>query len=79
MRLERKAVKLSGRAIVIRRITKPQEIADTILFFVSSRSNYITGQTLTSEELTFAGQRCATKRAGACALHTAIIKTGGHP
>jgi 2-hydroxycyclohexanecarboxyl-CoA dehydrogenase len=44
------------RAIPFRRFAKPQEIADTILFFASSRSDYITGQVLSvSGGLTFAG------------------------
>jgi 2-hydroxycyclohexanecarboxyl-CoA dehydrogenase len=34
------------RAIPFRRFGKPQEIADAILFFASSRSDYITGQVL---------------------------------
>ncbi len=34
------------RAIPFRRFGKPQEVADAILFFVSSRSDYITGQVL---------------------------------
>ena len=44
------------RAIPFRRFGKPQEIADAILFFASSRSNYITGQILSvSGGLTMAG------------------------
>ncbi len=44
------------RAIPFRRLAKPQEIADAILFFASSRSDYITGQVLSiSGGLTFAG------------------------
>ncbi len=44
------------RAIPFRRFAKPQEIADAILFFASSRSDYITGQVLSvSGGLTFAG------------------------
>ncbi|HYM30020.1 MAG TPA: SDR family oxidoreductase [Candidatus Cybelea sp.] len=34
------------RAIPFRRIAKPEEIADAILFFASSRSDYVTGQVL---------------------------------
>jgi 2-hydroxycyclohexanecarboxyl-CoA dehydrogenase len=44
------------RAIPFRRFAMPQEIADAILFFASSRSDYITGQVLSvSGGLTFAG------------------------
>jgi len=44
------------RAIPFRRFAKPQEVADAILFFASSRSDYITGQVLSvSGGLTFAG------------------------
>ena len=44
------------RAIAFRRLGKPQEIADAILFFASARSDYITGQVLSvSGGLTFAG------------------------
>jgi 2-hydroxycyclohexanecarboxyl-CoA dehydrogenase len=44
------------RAIPFRRFAKPQEIADAVLFFASSRSDYITGQVLSvSGGLTFAG------------------------
>jgi 2-hydroxycyclohexanecarboxyl-CoA dehydrogenase len=44
------------RAIPFRRFAKPKEIADAILFFASSRSDYITGQVLSvSGGLTFAG------------------------
>ncbi|MFY9895881.1 MAG: SDR family NAD(P)-dependent oxidoreductase [Xanthobacteraceae bacterium] len=44
------------RAIPFRRFAKPQEIADAILFFASSRSDYVTGQVLSiSGGLTFAG------------------------
>lgn len=44
------------RAIPFRRFAKPEEIADAILFFASSRSSYITGQVLSiSGGLTFAG------------------------
>jgi len=44
------------RAIPLHRFAKPQEIADAILFFASSRSDYITGQVLSvSGGLTFAG------------------------
>ena len=44
------------RAIPFRLFAKPQEIADAILFFASSRSDYITGQVLSvSGGLTFAG------------------------
>jgi 2-hydroxycyclohexanecarboxyl-CoA dehydrogenase len=34
------------RAIPFRRIAQPSEIADAVLFFLSSRANYITGQVL---------------------------------
>lgn len=34
------------RAIPFRRVAEPQEIADAILFFVSGRSDYLTGQVL---------------------------------
>jgi 2-hydroxycyclohexanecarboxyl-CoA dehydrogenase len=34
------------RAIPFRRIARPEEIADAVLFFLSSRSDYITGQVL---------------------------------
>jgi 2-hydroxycyclohexanecarboxyl-CoA dehydrogenase len=44
------------RAIAFRRLGKPQEIADAILFFASSRADYVTGQVLSvSGGLTFAG------------------------
>ncbi len=44
------------KAIPFRRFAKPQEIADTILFFASPRSDYVTGQVLSvSGGLTFAG------------------------
>jgi 2-hydroxycyclohexanecarboxyl-CoA dehydrogenase len=44
------------RAIAFRRLGKPQEIADAILFFASPRSDYVTGQVLSvSGGLTFAG------------------------
>lgn len=44
------------RAILFRRIAKPEEIADAVLFFASSRSDYITGQILSvSGGLTLAG------------------------
>jgi 2-hydroxycyclohexanecarboxyl-CoA dehydrogenase len=44
------------RAIAFRRLAKPQEIADAILFFASPRADYITGQVLSvSGGLTFAG------------------------
>jgi 2-hydroxycyclohexanecarboxyl-CoA dehydrogenase len=44
------------KAIPFRRFAKPEEIADAVLFFASSRSNYITGQVLSvSGGLTFAG------------------------
>jgi 2-hydroxycyclohexanecarboxyl-CoA dehydrogenase len=44
------------KAIPFRRFAKPQEIADAILFFASSRSDYVTGQVLSvSGGLTFAG------------------------
>ena len=34
------------RAIPFRRVAEPEEIADAILFFVSNRSDYLTGQVL---------------------------------
>jgi 2-hydroxycyclohexanecarboxyl-CoA dehydrogenase len=44
------------KAIPFRRFAMPQEIADAIAFFASSRSDYITGQVLSvSGGLTFAG------------------------
>ena len=44
------------RAIPFRRVAQPQEIADAILFFASSRANYVTGQILSvSGGLTLAG------------------------
>ena len=44
------------RAIPFRRVAKPQEIADAIFFFASSRSNYVTGQVISvSGGLTMAG------------------------
>ena len=44
------------KAIPFRRFARPQEIADAILFFASSRSDYVTGQILSiSGGLTFAG------------------------
>lgn len=44
------------RAIPFRRVAQPQEVADAILFFASSRSNYVTGQILSvSGGLTLAG------------------------
>jgi 2-hydroxycyclohexanecarboxyl-CoA dehydrogenase len=44
------------RAIPFRRFGKPQEVADAILFFASSRSDYITGQVLSvSGGLTMVG------------------------
>jgi 2-hydroxycyclohexanecarboxyl-CoA dehydrogenase len=44
------------RAIPMRRLAKPSEIADAILFFASGRSSYITGQVLSvSGGLTMAG------------------------
>lgn len=44
------------RAIPFRRFARPQDIADAILFFAGSRSDYITGQVLSvSGGLTFAG------------------------
>jgi 2-hydroxycyclohexanecarboxyl-CoA dehydrogenase len=44
------------KAIPFRRFAKPDEIADAVLFFASSRSDYITGQVLSvSGGLTFAG------------------------
>jgi 2-hydroxycyclohexanecarboxyl-CoA dehydrogenase len=44
------------KAIPFRRFAKPQDIADAVLFFASSRSDYITGQVMSvSGGLTFAG------------------------
>ena len=44
------------RAIPFRRVAQPQEVADAILFFASSRSAYVTGQILSvSGGLTMAG------------------------
>jgi 2-hydroxycyclohexanecarboxyl-CoA dehydrogenase len=44
------------RAIPFRRFAKPHEVADAILFFASSRSDYITGQVLSvSGGLTMVG------------------------
>ena len=44
------------KAIPFRRFARPEEIADAVLFFASSRSDYITGQVLSvSGGLTFAG------------------------
>src|SRR3989338_2924499 len=44
------------KAIPFRRIGKPQEVADAILFFASARSDYVTGQVLSvSGGLTLAG------------------------
>ncbi len=44
------------KATAFRRLGKPEEIADAVLFFASSRSDYITGQLLSvSGGLTFAG------------------------
>jgi 2-hydroxycyclohexanecarboxyl-CoA dehydrogenase len=44
------------KAIPFRRFAKPQEIAEAVLFFASSRSDYITGQVISvSGGLTFAG------------------------
>jgi 2-hydroxycyclohexanecarboxyl-CoA dehydrogenase len=44
------------RAIPFRRLAKPEEVADAILFFASPRSDFITGQVLSvSGGLTMAG------------------------
>jgi len=44
------------KATPLRRIGKPQEVADAILFFASSRSDYVTGQVLSvSGGLTMVG------------------------
>ncbi|GAA0922794.1 SDR family NAD(P)-dependent oxidoreductase [Pseudonocardia zijingensis] len=44
------------RAIPFRRLAKPEEIADAVLFFASDRANYVTGQVLSvSGGLTMAG------------------------
>jgi 2-hydroxycyclohexanecarboxyl-CoA dehydrogenase len=40
----------------MRRLAKPQEVADAILFFASARSDFVTGQVLSvSGGLTMAG------------------------
>ena len=44
------------RAIPLRRIAQPIEIAQAVLFFISDRANYVTGQVLSvSGGLTMAG------------------------
>jgi len=44
------------KAIPFRRVGKPQEVADAVLFFASSRSDYVTGQVLSvSGGLTMVG------------------------
>jgi 2-hydroxycyclohexanecarboxyl-CoA dehydrogenase len=44
------------RAIPFRRLARPEEIADAILFFASDRSRFVTGQVLSvSGGLTMAG------------------------
>ncbi len=44
------------KAIAFRRLGKPEEIADAIVFFAGPKSDYITGQVLSvSGGLTFAG------------------------
>ena len=44
------------RAIAFRRLGKPQEIADAIVFFAGQKSSYVTAQVLSvSGGLTFAG------------------------
>lgn len=44
------------RAIPFRRLAKPQDLADAILFFASDRANYVTGQVLSvSGGLTMVG------------------------
>ena len=44
------------KAIPFHRFAKPEEIADAIMFFASSRSDYVTGQVMSvSGGLTFAG------------------------
>jgi len=44
------------KAIPFRRFAKPEEIADAVVFFASSQSDYITGQVMSvSGGLTFAG------------------------
>ena len=51
-----KLQKALTRAILFRRIAKPEEIADAVLFFASSHADYITGQILSvSGGLTLAG------------------------
>ena len=48
--------KIGRGGFPFKRFAKPQEIADAILFFASSRSDYVTGQVLSvSGGLTFAG------------------------
>jgi 2-hydroxycyclohexanecarboxyl-CoA dehydrogenase len=44
------------KAIPFRRLAEPEEVADAVLFFVSDRARYVTGQTLSvSGGLTMAG------------------------
>ncbi len=44
------------KAIAFRRLGKPEQIADAIVFFAGAKCNYITGQVLSvSGGLTFAG------------------------
>jgi 2-hydroxycyclohexanecarboxyl-CoA dehydrogenase len=44
------------KAIPFRRVAKPQEVADAIIFFAGARSDYVTGQVLSvSGGLTMAG------------------------
>jgi 2-hydroxycyclohexanecarboxyl-CoA dehydrogenase len=56
MAVPEKHLEAFKRAIPFRRFGKPKEVADAILFFASSRSDYITGQVLSvSGGLTMAG------------------------
>ena len=44
------------KSIPFRRLAKPEEVADAVMFFASSRSDFITGQALSvSGGLTMAG------------------------
>ena len=46
MALPEKHLEAFKRAIPMKRFGKPTDVADAILFLASSRSDYITGQTL---------------------------------
>lgn len=49
------------KSIPFRRLAKPEEVADAVVFFASSRSDFITGQALSvSGGLTMAGERWST-------------------